>query len=216
MSAVSFDVVNIVAEKVDTISLDLTGKTIDLNKAFVKDYLYKLRIKWRGENKFAHTKGISQVSGTTKKPYKQKGTGNARQGSLRAPQYRGGGIVFGPIAVKRKVNIQKSETALAKKMLLSFLIRSSRILVIDSIAIDSHKTKQIVNFATKSIEGFTAEKPLKTLLIASEDELNENIFLSTNNLFWFDIKTAKGLTVWAMLFNKRFVFTKKALLELFA
>jgi large subunit ribosomal protein L4 len=213
---VSFDVLNIEAQKVDTISLDLTGKTIDLNKAFIKDYLYKLRIKWRGENKFAHTKGISQVSGTTKKPYKQKGTGNARQGSLRAPQYRGGGIIFGPLAVKRKVNIQKSETALAKKMLLSFLINSPRLLVVDSIALNSHKTKQIVNFATKSIDGFNIAKPQKTLLIASQEELNDNILLSTSNLFWFDIKTTRALTVWSMLFNKKFVFTKKALLEIFA
>ena len=215
MSTVTLDVFNWKAEKLSTITVDTKDKVEELRKPFIKDYLYKLRIKWRGENKFAHTKGISQVSGTTKKPYKQKGTGNARQGSLRAPQFRGGGIIFGPLAIPRKVSIQKTETKLAKKMLLSFLLKSKRITVIEDLNIDGHKTKNVSNFIEKRFE--TSKKtPLKTLFVVGKDELNENFALATNNLFWTEIKFSGGLTAWSLVFNKRFVFTKTALNEIFA
>ena len=216
MSSVSLNVFNWKGESLAPFSIDPSDKIADLDRAFIKDYMYKLRLKWRGENKFAHTKGISQTSGTTKKPYNQKGTGNARQGSLRAPQFRGGGIIFGPLNIKRKVSIQKTETKLAKKMLLSFLLKSKRLVVVEDANIHDHKTKSVISFAQKVLGYSSKTAPNKTLFVISRTEANDNFQRATNNLFWAEKKFADGITAWSLVFNKKFVFTKSALNEIFA
>ena len=214
MSSISLEVFNWKAEKLSPISLDVSDKMVELNPLFIKDYIYKLRLKWRGENKFAHTKGVSQVAGTTKKPFKQKGTGNARQGSLRSPQFRGGGIIFGPLAIPRKVSIQKTETKLAKKMLLSFLLKSKRLIVVNDTNLENHKTKNVVDFTSK-VFGFSKKlTPQKTLFISTKEELNSNFVKATNNLFWVEVKSFDSLTVWSLVFNKKFVFTKSAISQI--
>jgi large subunit ribosomal protein L4 len=216
MSSVSLNVFNWKGESLSPFSIDPTDKIADLDRAFIKDYLYKLRLKWRGENKFAHTKGVSQVAGTTKKPYNQKGTGNARQGSLRSPQFRGGGIVFGPLAIKRKVSIQKTETKLAKKMLLSFLLKSKRLVIVEDANLENHKTKNVISFAQKVLGHSGKVAPSKTLFVISRSEANENFQRATNNIFWAEKKFADGITAWSLVFNKKFVFTKAAITEIFA
>jgi large subunit ribosomal protein L4 len=214
MDTVSLKVLNWSADVVETFELDLTGKTKELDKSFIKSYLYKLRLRFRGENKFGHTKGISQISGTTKKPYKQKGTGNARQGSLRSPQFRGGATIFGPLAITRKVSILKKEVKSAKRMLLSYLVKSSRVTVIKDANLENHKTRNIVDFSNKILNGKrNHEKGI--LLITSEDEQNANILRATNNLFWISVRTTKTVTPWSLIFCKNVVFTKKAISEIF-
>src|ERR671938_1168523 len=87
------------------------------------------------------TKGISEISGTTKKPYRQKGTGRARQGSLRSPQFRGGAVIFGPVVRSHAFGLQKKVRRLALKTALSAKHADGKLVVLDAAAVDKAKTK---------------------------------------------------------------------------
>src|SRR5215831_15230741 len=87
------------------------------------------------------TKGISEIRGTTKRPYKQKGTGRARQGSLRSPQFRGGARIFGPVSRSHGFGLQKKVRRLGLKIALSAKQGEGKLVVIDSAHIDEGKTK---------------------------------------------------------------------------
>src|SRR6201988_448297 len=88
------------------------------------------------------TKGISDISGTTKKPYKQKGTGRARQGSLPSPQFRGGAVIFGPVARSHEFSLQKKVRKLALKTALSTKLAEGKLVVLEAATADSYKTKE--------------------------------------------------------------------------
>jgi large subunit ribosomal protein L4 len=87
------------------------------------------------------TKGISQISGTTKKPWRQKGTGRARQGSLRSPQFRGGAVIFGPLPRDRYKLLKDSSACL--EATLSSKVASGELLIVDSLNAGTHKTKEL-------------------------------------------------------------------------
>src|SRR5215475_3641039 len=87
------------------------------------------------------TKGISEISGTTRKPYKQKGTGRARQGSLRSPQFRGGAVIFGPVVRSHSFSLQKKVRKLGLKTALSAKVADGRLVVLDRAASEDHKSK---------------------------------------------------------------------------
>ena len=89
------------------------------------------------------TKGISDISGTTKKPYKQKGTGRARQGSLRSPQFRGGAVIFGPVVRSHEFGLQKKVRRLGLKTALSAKQAEGKLIVIDAARVDEAKTKAL-------------------------------------------------------------------------
>ena len=124
----------------------------------------------------ASTKTRSEVSGGGRKPWRQKGTGNARQGSIRATQWRGGGIVFGPNPNKnytKKMN--KKERRLALKSALAYKVIDKELIVVDELKFESSKTKEMVNLLTKlDIE------VNKVLVVVSE--LTENVCLAARNL----------------------------------
>ena len=89
------------------------------------------------------TKGISEIQGTTKKPYKQKGTGRARQGSLRSPQFRGGANIFGPVVRSHAFGLQKKVRQLGLKIALSTKQEEGKLVVIDAAHVDEGKTKAL-------------------------------------------------------------------------
>ena len=89
------------------------------------------------------TKGISEIQGTTKKPYKQKGTGRARQGSLRSPQFRGGATIFGPVVRSHEFGLQKKVRRLGLKTALSAKLAEGKLVVIDAARADEAKTKAL-------------------------------------------------------------------------
>lgn len=124
----------------------------------------------------ASTKTRSEVSGGGRKPWRQKGTGNARQGSIRATQWRGGGIVFGPNPNRnytKKMN--KKERRLAVKSALAYKLLDKELIVVDDINFATSKTKEMVNLLTK----FDIENN-KVLVVVSE--LTENVCLASRNL----------------------------------
>lgn len=119
--------------------------TAQTHSQLVKDYIVAIRANARQWS--ANTKGRSEVEHTTKKPHPQKGQGRARQGSLVAPQYRGGGRVFGPkpkFGVRIKMNQQSKRAAI--RALLADKIREGRVFVLDSSALEAPKTKIVQQF----------------------------------------------------------------------
>ena len=136
----------------------------------------------------ADTKGRSEVSGGGRKPYRQKGTGNARQGSIRAPHYRGGGIVFGPTPRSYSFKTNRKERRLALKTALSEKLAEKKLIVVDSLVLESTKTKD----AIKLLE--TLKATGKVLFVSAGDA--ENLYLATRNLVNTAVIMADELNVY--------------------
>src|SRR3989454_10652778 len=110
-----------------------------------RDILARM-VNWQLAKRRAGThkaKGISDIQGTTKKPFKQKGGGRARQGSLRSPQFRGGAVIFGPVVRSHEFGLQKKVRRLALKTALSAKQAEGKLVVIDAAKIDEAKTKAL-------------------------------------------------------------------------
>ncbi len=121
------------------------------------------------------TKTRSEVSGGGRKPWRQKGTGRARQGSIRATQWRGGGIALGPKPRDYSIKMNRKERRLALISALSYKNKNKQIIVVDNFDLESNKTKDMVN-ALKGLE-LTDKKVLLVM-----DELKENVILASRNL----------------------------------
>jgi len=122
----------------------------------------------------AQTKTRAAVSGGGRKPYRQKGTGHARQGTIRAPQWVGGGVVFGPSPRSYDVKVNKKVRRLALRIVLSDKVREDKMIVLDSLALESFKTKGMVAVMDSlKISG-------KTMIVL--DEMNETLDIASRNL----------------------------------
>lgn len=120
------------------------------------------------------TKTRTEVRGGGRKPWKQKGTGRARQGSIRATQWRGGGIAFGVNPTNFTFKINKKERVLALKTALTYKNTEKALVVLDSVKLDTLKTKEITNILT------TLELSGKILFVTKNE--NENLYMATRNL----------------------------------
>ena len=163
---------NIKGEKVGDITLNDNVWNIETNdlclKKMIKLQLDSMR---QGTRK---TKTRSEVSGGGRKPWKQKGTGRARQGSIRATQWRGGGIPFGVNPKSFTFKINKKERVLALKTALTYKAKEKDLLVLDEIKLNSLKTKEVTTILeTLKLSG-------KILFVTKED--NENLYMATRNL----------------------------------
>ena len=126
----------------------------------------------------------SEVSGGGRKPWKQKGTGHARQGSTRAPQWTGGGVVFAPVPRDYTIKLNKKEKRAALKSALTAKVEENKFIVIDEIALSEIKTKSIANM----LKGLDVSKALVVL-----EDGNVNAEISARNIA--DVKTAKTNTI---------------------
>lgn len=136
----------------------------------------------------ASTKGRSDVSGGGRKPYRQKGTGNARQGTIRAPHYRGGGVVFGPTPRSYSFKMNRKERRLALKTALSDKMVENKFIVVESLELASTKTKDAIKLLeTLKLEG-------KVLFVSSHDA--EKLYLATRNLGTTAVIMADELNVY--------------------
>ena len=139
----SLAVLNIKGEKVSTIKLNEAIWGIEPNDAVLYDAIRLAQNSLRQGT--ADTKTRSEVSGGGRKPYRQKGTGRARQGSIRAPHYPGGGVVFGPHPRSYTTKMNKKERRLALKSALSYKVIESELVVLDKFEAETNKTKDMVS-----------------------------------------------------------------------
>lgn len=151
------------------------------------------------------TKGRSEVRGGGRKPWRQKGTGRARQGSIRATQWRGGGTVFGPTPRSYSYRLNKKVRRLAMKSVLSEKVISSDMIVVDTFKLEAPKTKEFI----KIIDNIKATN--KTLFVVAEDEDYENAFMSMRNIPSMMMLTADAINVYDIVNANKIVFTEAAL-----
>ena len=154
------------------------------------------------------TKEIGEVSGTGKKPFKQKGTGNGRQGSLRSPQMRGGAVIFGPTPRSHATDLPKKVRALALKTALSAKAKAGKLIVLDQAIADTHKTKPMAE-AMKALG-------LTSAVIVCGDEVDANFSRATDNLPRIDVLPSQGANVYDILRRDTLVLTKDAVANLTA
>ena len=132
-------------------------------------------------------KNRSAVRGGGRKPWRQKGTGRARQGTIRAPQWRGGGVVFGPTPRSYAYKMPKKMRRLALRSALSFKVQENRYTIVDTFGFESHKRKEFNNLLT------TLEQPKKVLVVTENEDVN--VELSARNIPGVQVTTAQGLNV---------------------
>ena len=147
-------------------------------------------------------KGISDISGTTKKPWKQKGTGRARQGSLRSPQFRGGAVIFGPVVRSHEFGLQKKVRRLALKNALTAKQKDGKLIVLDKASAKDPKTSALA----KQFEalGWTS------VLIIDGATLDENFARAARNLPGIDVLPQQGANVYDILRRDTLVLTRDA------
>ena len=133
------DVLSLKGEKVKDIKLEDNIFNIEPNDAVIKDAVVAAMAGARQGT--AKVKTRSEVAGGGRKPYRQKGTGNARQGSIRAPHYRHGGIVFGPVPRDYSKKMNKKEKRLALKSALSYKVLDKELVVVSTIEFETNKTE---------------------------------------------------------------------------
>ncbi|MDM5214798.1 50S ribosomal protein L4 [Peribacillus sp. NJ4] len=147
-------------------------------------------------------KNRSEVAGGGRKPWKQKGTGRARQGSIRSPQWRGGGVVFGPTPRSYAYKLPKKVRRLAIKSALSAKALEENILVLESLSFEAPKTKEFVAVLNNlSID-------TKTLIVT--DGLDEKVALSARNIPGVTVVEAVGLNVLDVVSHNKLILTKSA------
>jgi large subunit ribosomal protein L4 len=148
------------------------------------------------------TKGISDVQGTTKKPWKQKGTGHARQGSLRSPQFRGGAVIFGPVVRSHAHDLPKKVRKLALKTALSSKQAEGKLVVVETLSAKSAKTKEIAGKLGKL--GWTS------VLLIDGPAVDENFRRAAANLKGVDLLPQQGANVYDILRRDLLVLSKAA------
>ena len=150
------------------------------------------------------TKGRSEVRGGGKKPWRQKGTGRARQGSIRAPQWVGGGTVFGPTPRSYAFKLNKKVKRLALKNVLSYKVNENALIAVDAIKFDEVKTKNFVKF----LENIKAEG--KTMVVVAQEEFTEEVNLSARNIANVFYTYANNASVYELLLYKNLVLSEGA------
>jgi large subunit ribosomal protein L4 len=150
------------------------------------------------------TKNRSGVSGGGEKPWRQKGTGRARQGSIRSPQWSGGGVVFGPVPRSYEHRLTKKMRRAALKSALSLRTKEGALAVVEGLAIDEYKTRRV----GEMLDGLGLGDASALIVIATA---SPHLEVSARNLPGISVIRAEGLNVYDVLRHKRLVIAKDAL-----
>ncbi|MBC1253546.1 50S ribosomal protein L4 [Listeria welshimeri] len=182
------------------ITLNDTVFGIKPNEKVVVDVILSQRASLRqGTHK---VKNRSEVRGGGRKPWRQKGTGRARQGSIRSPQWRGGGVVFGPTPRSYAYKLPKKVRRLAIKSILSSKVNEEKLVVLEGLTFDAPKTKEFAAFL-KNISVDT-----KALIVVAGE--SENVELSARNLQGITVIPAESISVLEVAKHDKLIITKAA------
>lgn len=182
------------------ITLDKSVFGVEVKEEIIHRMIrYQLSKKRSGNHK---TKGISEISGTTKKPFKQKGTGSARQGSKRSPQMRGGAVIFGPLVRSHEHKLPKKIKKLALKMALSKKLKDGKLKILSELKISKPKTSL---FRNKLIN-----LKVDSALFIDNIDVDKNFFLASKNVPKIDVLPLMGLNVYDILKRDYLIFSESA------
>ena len=198
--------------------LDLTGKKVgnvevadsvfncEVNEQAIFDAILRQTSSWRQGTH--DTKTRAEVSGGGKKPFRQKGTGRARQGSTRAVQYRHGGIAFGPTPRSHTFKLNRKVRRLALRSGLTLKATDKNIICVENVEMKNIKTKDF----TKVLDNLGIDR--KALFVVDADEKFENCYLSARNLGNIVMVTVEGLNIYDLQNANKLVLTKTAATKL--
>jgi large subunit ribosomal protein L4 len=195
----TIDIKNLTGKSVGKVDLDESVFGVEVNEHLLWEVVKAQRAKKRAGTH--STKRRDEVRGGGKKPYKQKGTGNARQGSTRAPQFVGGGKVFTPKPRDYEYHVPKKVMAGALRSALSLRAKEQKLVIVDSFTLDAPKTK-LVSQAVKTLGGKSA------LLV---DATNESLRKSTRNLQNAKYLAPEGLNVYDVLDHETLIMSRSTL-----
>ena len=195
------------AEKVGKVNLHDKVFAVPMNK----DLLYQIVTSQIANKRqsLAHTKERGEVRGGGKKPWRQKGTGRARHGSIRSPIWKGGGVTFGPRKernFKNKINKKMARKALF--VALSSKARDKELILIDDIRFDNWKTKEMAKIMNKIAELFSAK--YASLLLVTDRKLGDTVERVARNLPKIDVMEAKNLNALDVIARKNLLVMKDA------
>jgi large subunit ribosomal protein L4 len=196
-------VYNIEGKKVGTLELNDAVFGVEIN-----DHLVHMAVVQQLANKRQGTQSAktrAEVSGGGRKPWRQKGTGHARQGSTRSPQWKGGGVVFAPKPRDYSFKMNKKEKALAIKSALTSRVNEAKFFVLDDLSFDAIKTKKM----KAVLENLKLEKALVIL-----DKKDENVLLSARNLPKVRTVISNSINVYDILKYDTVVLTKGAVAQI--
>ena len=181
-----YKVVNLDNKEVDEIEINNSIYQTKIFPDIIHNYIrYQMAKNRQGSHK---TKGRSEVKGRSKKPFSQKGTGNARQGSSKGPHFRGGGISFGPVVRDHSIKLNKRERKLALRCAFSEKIKNNELKILDNIKLDSHKTKNL-NDKIKKL------KVKSIVFVHKKDEIDKNFLMASSNIANVNLITTDGLNI---------------------
>ncbi|MCH2396552.1 50S ribosomal protein L4 [Oceanibaculum sp.] len=191
---------NLEAADVGAIELDEAIFGVDVRADLLSRVVHWQLAKRRSGNH--KTKGISEIAGTTKKPYKQKGTGRARQGSTRSPQFRGGATIFGPVVRDHGYDLPKKVRKLGLKTALAAKLKDEKLIVLDDAKLSEPKTKELKA---------QLEKLGITSALIVDGAVDENLKKAASNLIGIDVLPQIGANVYDILRRDTLVLTKNAI-----
>ncbi|MCP4395534.1 MAG: 50S ribosomal protein L4 [Alphaproteobacteria bacterium] len=194
------DVINLDNESVGSVELDKALFDVEIREDILHRVVsWQLAKRREGNHK---TKTVSEVSGTTKKPWAQKGGGRARAGTVRATQFKGGGISFGPVVRSHTTDLPKKIRKLGLRTAVASKIADKNLIILDDAKLDAPKTKDL----KAKLEKLGWE----SALIIAGNEVDENLALASRNLHTIDILPVQGANVYDMLRAEKLVLTKEA------
>lgn len=199
-------VLNQSGANVKELELNETVFGIEPHQQSVFDVVMMQRASWRQGTH--STKNRSEVSGGGRKPWKQKGTGRARQGSIRAPQWRGGGIVFGPTPRDYSIRVNRKVRRLALKSVLSEKFAEQNLIIVDGFNFETPKTKEF----NKVMEALNITGT--ALIVVGSNEDAYNAYLSARNLENVVMLTADNMSVYDVLAFDKLVITEAAIAQI--
>ena len=207
MEAITLPIYNTEGKEVDTVKLDSSVFDGIINTAAI----YQTIITYRANQRrgLAATKTMGEVSGGGRKPWRQKGTGRARVGSIRSPLWRHGGVIFGPHPRSFSQRLPRKIKSLALRSVLMAKIKENNFIVLDNLKIETHKTKEAIKiFSNLKI------RPLKSKVLLLLDNIDNNSKLALRNISFLDTNLAKDTHAYEVFAHKKLIITKKALSEL--
>ncbi len=198
----TIDIKDAAGKKAGTAELSATVFGVEPNVPVMHQVVRMQRASWRQGTSNTRTRGM--VSGGGRKPFRQKGTGRARQGTIRAPQFRGGGTVFGPHPRSYAFKVNRKEIKLAMRSALSAKLADGQFFVVKDFGIETPKTKE----AVKILKALGLDDRRVTLIVGNSDV---ETFLSFRNLPLVNVFPVAEINTYELLDNKALVVTEEAL-----
>jgi large subunit ribosomal protein L4 len=208
MEAITLPIYNLQGQEVESLKLN----TAVFDGTINQDAVHQAIVAYQANQRrgLAATKTRGEVSGGGKKPWRQKGTGRARVGSIRSPLWRHGGVIFGPHPRDFSYNLPAKIRSLALKSTLNAKIKDSNFVILDNFDLNSHKTKDAAKIFT-NLKLDSKDKPKSYSILLLLDKTNDSIKRSLRNIGFIDVNLAPNTNPYEVLSHQKVVITKAGL-----